>query len=776
MQDPAPRYMQQAQVRLMFAHVRTGILINALASLILSTLVWSSVPGIVVISWEVLLLLVLGWRYRQFRRYKTLGKTTRNSKSKENAWRRRLIIGFFLTGLCWGVAGSIFQFYADSPQLTMLVILFMLGLTLLGMPFATHIKHAYLALLYAIIIPAGISFAWLHPNVFYEITAMVIIYLWGIHHASGLFRNFIENSFRLQWQAEKLDQDLFKSKQQLDEFFNNAPVEMYLKDREGKYLRINRQFEKLFGVHDQEVRGKLPTDIHYHELAESTRKHDLEVLKSAKIVRRQEMAFLTHDNKPHALMTVKFPLIDTQNEVYGLGAVVTDITQQLEDKNRIEHLANYDALTDLPNRRLLLDRLNRCLAYSRRYHHQGALLFLDLDNFKTINDSLGHSTGDLLLSNVARRLLKNLREEDTVARIGGDEFVILLPEIVEHAHLEHTYYTAEKLRTALEVPFHFPDQVLYITCSIGISLFDSNNKVTADDLLKQADSAMYSAKNASRNTCRFFSADMQREADARLKLHNDLRRSLAGDELCLHFQPQLDNHGRVVGAEALLRWDRPDFGNVPPAVFIPITEETGLILAIGEWIIGEACRHLQRWNENWSMSSLPYLAINISPKQFHHPNFVPQLKQIITETGIRPEQLALELTEGVEIENLEMNINKMHELKSFGVRLIIDDFGIGYSSLAYLKRLPLDAIKIDKAFINEIHTDSRDAAIVGTIINLTRKLGIKAIAEGVETEQQLAALEGMACSAFQGYHFSHPLPESAFAEYITQAQNQRESA
>ena len=762
MLDPTSQQLQQAQIRLVFEHLANGLRISALLSVILAIIVWPSIPTVIIICWLVMLWASLGIRWQHYRQFQALGKV----KLEAKVWRLRLIASLFFTGLCWGLGASIFLFYIDSPVVVTVIVVCMFTLTLSAIPYQCHIPSAYRGYLCSIVIPMTLTLAYLVTDHYLEIIALNILYLWGMLYAAKLFRGFIESSQQLQWKTERLSQELAKSNQQLDEFFNNAPVEMYIKDLEGRYLRINRQFERLFGVKDRDARGKLPRDVHYSDLADSTQVHDLEVLNTGKTIHRHEIAILKSDNKPHELLTVKFPLVDSEGSIYGLGAVVTDITDEQAAKNKIEHLANFDALTNLPNRRLMLERLNQYLAYDRRTRGQGALLFLDLDHFKTINDSLGHSTGDLVLCHVAGRLLKNLRNEDTVARIGGDEFVILLTKVDGDAHLEHVYYTAEKLRKALAVPFHFPDQVLHITCSIGISLLPSGSNANADDLLKQADSAMYSAKNAGRNTCRFFSKDMQIEADARLKLHTELRSAFKNNELNLQYQPHHDAQGRIIGAEALLRWNHPQLGEIAPSVFIPMTEESGLILAIGDWVIREACEQLHHWGKDQTMASLPYLSINISPKQFHHPEFVPQLKQIITENGITPGRLALEMTEGVEIENLELATEKMRTLKALGLRIIIDDFGVGYSSLAYLKHLPLDAIKIDQSFIQDIHLDPNNAAIVEAIIALTHKMGIDVIAEGVETQQQLTTLEEMNCTLYQGFFFSPPLDKKSFVDFI----------
>ena len=445
-------------------------------------------------------------------------------------------------------------------------------------------------------------------------------------------------------------------------------------------------------------------------------------------------------------------------------ATLRDVTERKQAEAKIEHLAFYDALTELPNRRLLLDRLEQHISRARRYGHFGAMLFLDLDRFKNINDSLGHPIGDALLQEVAKRLIHDLRTADTVSRLGGDEFVMLLSDLGndEGNAAAIAQQKAENIKLKLAEKYFVDGHELHITPSIGVAMFPSgkNGQETGDDILRYADTAMYKAKDDGRDTIRFFLPSMQAAADSRLAVEKELRYALERSELRLFFQPQVNDQGEILGAETLARWQHPEKGFISPATFIPIAEATGLILPIGEWVLKTACEHLKAWSDEGL--DIHHLAVNVSPRQFRQPNFVDQVKKILQQTGANPQQLGLELTEGMVIDNILDTIAKMEALKKLGIELSIDDFGTGYSSLAYLQKMPLDILKIDQSFIRDIETDKNDAAIVDTIISMANHLGLKVIAEGVETRLELEFLQAKGCPLYQGYLFSKPVPNDQF--------------
>jgi diguanylate cyclase (GGDEF)-like protein len=453
--------------------------------------------------------------------------------------------------------------------------------------------------------------------------------------------------------------------------------------------------------------------------------------------------------------------VGTQGERLGSVVILTDITQRKAAEEQIEQLAFYDPLTRLPNRRLLLDRLRQVVEFCARSRRRGALLFLDLDNFKTLNDTLGHDIGDLLLQQVAQRLLDTVRARDTVARLGGDEFVVLLEDLgtrLEEA-ASQVQVVGEKLLAVLNQPFDLVGHRCHSTASIGIALI-REPPATVDDLLKRADLAMYQAKASGRNALRFFDPAMQAVLEARTALEAHLREGLRKGQFLLWYQAQVDRAGRLTGAEALLRWHHPQRGLVAPHDFIPLAEETGLILPLGDWVLETACVQLAAWARRPETADLT-LAVNVSARQFRHPGFVDQVAATLARQGTDPRRLKLELTESLLLQDVGDTIDKIAALKARGVGFALDDFGTGYSSLSYLKRLPLDQLKIDQSFVRDILTDPNDAVIARTIVALGQSLGLAVIAEGVETEGQRAFLLDHGCQAFQGYLFGRPGPVEA---------------
>jgi diguanylate cyclase (GGDEF)-like protein/PAS domain S-box-containing protein len=439
-----------------------------------------------------------------------------------------------------------------------------------------------------------------------------------------------------------------------------------------------------------------------------------------------------------------------------------DITERKKAEAEIAHLAFFDALTGLPNRRLLLDRLQLALTASARHGRYGALLFIDLDHFKVLNDTRGHVAGDLLLQEVAQRLRTSVRGDDCVARLGGDEFVLMLQGLAKNAAgaVAQVAVVGEQVLSGLSQVYQLDGFQHHCTASIGVSLF-SGNAQDVGELLKCADAAMYAAKNTGRNALAFFDPAMQATLQARAELGNELRVALQQGQLQLHYQAQINSQQGLVGAETLLRWQHPERGMVSPAQFIPLAEDNGLIVPIGQWVLEQACAQLKAWQNHPLASALP-LSVNVSARQFRQPDFVEQVRQCLQRSGIDPGQLKLELTESLVLDNVESVIGTMHALKALGVRFSMDDFGTGYSSLLYLKRLPLDQLKIDQSFVRDIVTDPGDAVIVKTIIGMAHNLGLEVIAEGVETEAQRQLLLDYECRVFQGYLFSRPLPLAEF--------------
>ena len=455
-------------------------------------------------------------------------------------------------------------------------------------------------------------------------------------------------------------------------------------------------------------------------------------------------------------------LRDDQQVPEAILAINTDITERKAAEREIQQLAFYDHLTGLPNRQLLRDRLQHALAVEARRPLVGALLFIDVDNFKTLNDTLGHALGDLFLQQLTRRLQDCLRQGDTLARLGGDEFVIVLENLAATPHEAAALATVvgNKILSSFNSPFQLGEYVHHCTSSIGITLFN-DHPATQDELLQRADLAMYQAKAQGRNTLRFFDPAMQAVVAARAELEAELRRALQTQAFELHYQAQVDSQGRLCGAEALLRWHHAERGWIAPTAFIPLAEETGLILPIGLWVLETACMQLMAWAALPDLASLS-VAVNVSARQFRQPDFVSQVLDVIGRTGADPRRLKLELTESLLVDSMEETIVKMSALKERGIGFALDDFGTGYSSLAYLKRLPLDEIKIDQSFVRDVLSDPNDASIAHSILALGQSLNLAVVAEGVETEAQHAFLARHGCQSYQGYLFNKPQPPAIF--------------
>jgi diguanylate cyclase (GGDEF)-like protein/PAS domain S-box-containing protein len=446
---------------------------------------------------------------------------------------------------------------------------------------------------------------------------------------------------------------------------------------------------------------------------------------------------------------------DPEGGPVGFRGIARDVTERRRADERIHHLAHYDALTGLPNRTLFEDRMRQVLKRRWQGHERAALLFIDLDRFKTVNDTLGHHTGDELLKLVARRIEECVREGDTVCRPGGDEFLVLLGEVKEPTSVAHV---GNKILQSVAEPYSVEGWELTVTPSIGVAIIpDDGNDI--DTLTRNADTAMYHAKDHGRNNFQFFSPEMNANAEDRLAMENDLRRALERNELELYYQPIVDvKQGRVVSAEALLRWHRPDNGLVVAGEFIEVVEQSGLILPIGEWVIGEACRQAKAWGMN--------VAVNLSGLQLRQHTFADTVARLLEESGLEPSRLELEITESVLIEDVHTNIGTIEQLYGLGVRFSIDDFGTGYSSLSYLKRFPIEHVKIDRSFIRDLVTDAGDAAIINAIIKMSASLQMSPVAEGVETDEQRDYLRDNGCTLMQGYLFGRPMPAAEFGQLL----------
>jgi len=538
---------------------------------------------------------------------------------------------------------------------------------------------------------------------------------------------------------------------------NHVKEAAYLADEQGYFHYVNDEACRALGHSRDELLTLRVIDVDcdctQHEQWQAT----WDKLKAQKTMTFES----AHKNRDGRTFPVEISAnhFEFSGHAYVLG-LVRDITERKQVEEQIRSLAYFDALTKLPNRRLLMDRLAHALVASHRSREFGALLILDLDHFKTLNDTQGHDVGDRLLVEVARRLSASVREEDSVCRLGGDEFVVMLEALgqdEQHA-ANQAEMIAEKVRLALNQPYslNLNEAKFHGTTSIGLTLFRGQD-ASADVLLKQADVALYQAKDAGRNLVRFFNPAMQAAIDSRTVMEAALRRALDQAEFRLYYQPQVDQHGELFGAEALLRWMPQDQEMVSPDAFIPLAEDTGLILAIGQWVLDTACAQLKAWESDPRTQSLQ-MSVNVSARQFHQEDFVEAVQRSLASSGIDPARLKLELTESVVLDDVDAVVSRMQQLNELGVRFCLDDFGTGYSSLSYLKRLPLDQVKIDQSFVRDVTVDQNDAAIVRAIMAMSRSLGLQVIAEGVETQEQRDFLLQNECNAYQGFLFCGPIP------------------
>ncbi|TAN51941.1 MAG: EAL domain-containing protein, partial [Rhodospirillales bacterium] len=542
--------------------------------------------------------------------------------------------------------------------------------------------------------------------------------------------------------------------------YTNTIEGIVVTDHTGVIISVNPAFSEITGYTADEAIGKTPrilkSDHHDEAFYSAMWKTLMETgCWQGELWNRRKSgeAFLERQN----ITAIK----DDKGQPVRYVAVFNDVTELRQKDEHIKHQAYHDALTGLPNRLLLQDRLDHALDVARRDRSHLAVLFLDLDRFKTINDSLGHDVGDLLLQAVAERLKACVRRSDTLARLGGDEFMLVLADFASTAEVAHL---AEKVIRELVAPLTLEGHELHVTTSVGIALFPEDG-LDAKELMKNADTAMYQAKAAGRNAFRFFDASMNSRALDRLDLEASLRRAIERNEFKLYFQPKvLLESGKLVGAEALIRWESPERGMVSPADFIPLAEETGLIVPIGEWVMNEACRLAAAWRRDGLLSG--HIAVNLSARQFQDLHLMERIDGILATTGADPGQIEIELTESIVMSNPAEAIEILNDFREKGFSVAVDDFGTGYSSLSYLKRLPITALKIDRSFVKDLPGDADDAAIARTILDLARSLGLKTVAEGIETEEQANYLREQGCLLAQGYLFGRPMPEDQFEAWL----------
>ncbi|MET0051747.1 MAG: EAL domain-containing protein [Candidatus Thiodiazotropha sp.] len=543
-------------------------------------------------------------------------------------------------------------------------------------------------------------------------------------------------------------------------------------DPDSNIQYYNHTAETLFGIPADQAIGVNLLQIHRSQEVDQTRNQ----MGLDKALEEGEYRFNMQLKKPdgeHHIDARVSPIYRANHDFAGYMLMCEDVTEQRRASELIAYQASYDALTDLPNRRMFLDQLHQAVAHTRRHDHKGAVLFFDLDNFKNINDSLGHTIGDGLLRQVAQRMREAVRVEDTVARLGGDEFVILMPELSRDPKeaASEVQMVADKVRSEITRPYTVNNHELHVTTSIGIAIFPASQD-TPDDILRQADTAMYRAKESGRNAVRFFLPSMQRAADERLNTLNELRRSIPRKELRVYYQAQFDNNVQLQGMEALIRWNHPVRGLVMPGSFIPQAEESSLILDIGDWVLHEALTQYKAWRATYPEVLKGRISVNVSALQFRQQDFIHRVERALGNTGADPGWLTLEMTESMLLADVDDTVEKIDHLKQLGVRFSIDDFGTGYSSLAYLKRLPVDEIKIDRSFVRDVIDDPNDATLVETVLTLVNHIGLEVIAEGVENQAIFDFLKQRGCHLYQGFYFSRPCDVENFEQqHLANAQS-----
>jgi diguanylate cyclase (GGDEF)-like protein/PAS domain S-box-containing protein len=586
---------------------------------------------------------------------------------------------------------------------------------------------------------------------------------------AGITNEFFESVEENIKQRDHAELRLSDSLHQTRQIIDNVPHPICARDANGCFLFVNASLADFYGM-DAEKMEDLSQFVLHRSINEDQSQEleiaDRNVLKTGKDYFIADLCLTDHESNLHYFQTSLVPF--TYFGQQAVLSIMVDITARKQAEEKVIELAFYDALTGLPNRNLLLDRLDLEMRRAERHETTGALLFIDLDNFKAVNDSFGHAVGDQVLQHVAEQLKSALRAVDTVARLGGDEFLVILPEL--SSDLEEARLSAQSVATMLTekiaTPFFVKNRDWVTSASIGIAMYpsDCNN---VNEVMRYADTAMYEAKKQGRNQHVFFEIDMASRVESAYSLENELRTAVAQNQFFLVFQPQVGvQDGLIHGAEVLIRWRHPERGIVPPFEFIPVLESSGLIQEVGHWLIREACHFIRKWQDLGLWHEEAWLSVNVSPNQFYNPVFVEDVLDALKEAHVLPTSLELEITEGIVIRDTENTIKKLELLRSHGIRIAMDDFGTGYSSLSYLKRIPLDVLKIDQSFVRDITVDRTDKAIVEAILSMSKYLELDVVAEGIETEEHYKFFQGTSCQRYQGYLYSPPVDCERFEDML----------
>jgi diguanylate cyclase (GGDEF)-like protein/PAS domain S-box-containing protein len=763
-----PQRLRREQINILYRALPVTLITILVHAIALAMIQFGVVPAVYIAIWSisVMLLLLLRWYW-----HVSYARRSGEDYARDSRWLRYNIIGVYLSGIVWGSAGVLLFPSADLlHQMTLLFILSAISAgsitTLASYPKAIHI------FLILILAPITLRLFWQGGDSATLLGPIALLFTLVVNISATRVYNNILLALTRSLELEQAINYICETNAQNHLLLESVSEGIFGTDEDGITTFVNPAAAHMLGYELNELLGTSMHDMIHHCHPDGTQYSREECPLEGTLIEGKP-CHVTDEvlwRKDGTSFPVEYRGTPVWHEGVLSGAVVTfnDISARKQAEEQLERQAFYDSLTGLPNRVLLQDRLEQMMVHARRHNQMGALLFLDLDQFKTVNDTLGHASGDILLKEMALRLRGTIRREDTAARMGGDEFVVLLsglPDDTDRA-VNIIRHIAQKMHQRLSVPVNLRGHRLQVTSSIGIAMFPFNSD-DADAILMQADTAMYRAKEVGSGGTQFFLPSMQLIAETRLIIQDDLRDALSSKQFRLHYQPQFDSEGSIIGAEALLRWHHPKRGLILPFGFIDVAEDTGLILPVGEWVLEAGCDMLRRHADTDAADYLPCLAINVSPYQFRQEDFVAQVKTAIEQSGIEAARLELELTENILLEDCDGVAEKMRELRQHGVRFSLDDFGTGYSSLAYLRKLPLDRLKIDQSFVSHIPDEEGSMAIVDTIIGMTENLGLDVIAEGVENQAQLDALRDMGCGGFQGFYFSRALPEQEFVDMMT---------
>ncbi|MDI5983269.1 EAL domain-containing protein [Halomonas sp. M4R5S39] len=747
------------QVHMLYERLWQPVLCSVLAAVLLVTAMWPVLPAEPLLGWLGAVLVVSGLRLWLARRFQELPGWRR----RQRRWLWRFALGTLVAGGVWGIAGLVMFTMEHHGQLAALTIV-LTGIAAGGVTTLSAVWWVAPAFVLPTMLPLLVQFLLQGTPLAWLLAVLVVLFLVLVMVISNRLYRFISDNLELRLTMASREQQLRESESRYRTIFRHSPLGVMHFDRHGRVLDCNARCLAILGIRRSRLLG-----LNLLEQVEDPRvvRAVSDALENGSGVFEGEYRALA-SGKTTPLRAFYNAMRDADDRVTGGVAIIEDFTERKRAEATIHRQAYFDPLTDLPNRRLLIESLETAIATRRGSAGQGLVIFLDLDRFKMINDSLGHAIGDELLRQVAARLRACLEEDDMAARLSGDEFVVLVPRLSRAdpagdgaGLLALAEARASDLLAAVRQPYDLDGRRISVTPSIGYTLFPFGDEAVGD-VLRHADTAMYQAKALGRARICHFEPAMQARVAWRLEMEQALRRALLAGELALHYQPQVDEREHLVGVEALMRWTHPDHGVVSPGVFIAIAEESDLIVELETWMLDTCCALLARQPE----ACLPRLSVNISARHFAQPEFVETLMRLFEAHRVDPGRLTVELTESIMIDSLDAAAERMRALKALGARIALDDFGTGFSSLSYLKRLPLDELKIDRSFVSDIETDASDAAIVETVLAMARHLKLAVVAEGVENAAQLTFLAARGCRCFQGFHFYRPMPEPALARLL----------